>query len=155
MHGSDLEPAAGTAIAVVRNGTILLGRRIAAHGNGLLQMPGGKPDANETLAHAAIRELEEETGLRAGSVHEVAEQTDNFPEIGKRYITHFFVTTDAEGEPENREPEKCESWEWYPLDALPGDLFAIDDATIGAIKQVFRQNFRRSSSRLSSTQRAP
>ena len=134
MDGSNLEPAAGTAIAVVRNGTILLGRRIAAHGNGLLQMPGGKPDENETLAQAAIRELEEETGLRARSAREVAVQADDFPEIGKRYTTHFFVTTDAQGEPENREPEKCESWDWYPLDALPGDLFAIDDATIDAIR---------------------
>jgi 8-oxo-dGTP diphosphatase len=134
MHGSNLDAAAGTAVAVVRNGMILLGRRIAAHGNGLLQTPGGKPDANETLAQAAIRELEEETGLRARSVREVAVQADDFPEIGKRYITYFFVTTDAEGEPENREPEKCESWDWYPLDALPGDLFAIDDATIDAIR---------------------
>jgi 8-oxo-dGTP diphosphatase len=107
MDGSNLEPAAGTAIAVVRNGMILLGRRIAAHGNGLLQMPGGKPDANETLAQAAIRELEEETGLRAHAVREVAVQADDFPEISKRYTTYFFVTTDAEGEPENREPEKC------------------------------------------------
>jgi 8-oxo-dGTP diphosphatase len=134
MYGSNLEQAAGTAIAVVRNGTILLGRRIAAHGHGLLQMPGGKPDADETLAQAAIRELEEETGLRARSVREIAVQSDDFPEIGKRYTTYFFVTTDAEGEPENREPEKCESWEWYPLDALPDNLFAIDDATIDAIR---------------------
>src|SRR5476649_1798843 len=135
MHGSNLEPAAGTAIAVVRDKKILLGRRIAAHGNGLLQMPGGKPDSNETLAQAAIRELEEETGLHARSVREVALQADDFPEIGKRYTTHFFVTTDAQGEPENREPAKCESWNWFPLDALPPDLFAIDDTTIAAIRE--------------------
>jgi 8-oxo-dGTP diphosphatase len=134
MDGSTLEPAVGVAIAVLRGEHVLLGRRIAMHGSGRLQLPGGKPHPGEPLEQTALRELEEETGLRARRAREVAVQVDDFPEVGKHYTTHFFVASDASGEPENREPAKCEGWEWYPLDALPEDLFAIDAETIAAIR---------------------
>ena len=130
-----LEPAIGVAVAVIRDGRLLLGRRIAAHGNGRLQLPGGKPHAGEASAAAAIRELREETGLAAHDVREVARQVDDFPEIGKRYSTHFFVTLEARGEPTNLEPAKCEGWAWFALDASPPDLFHIDPRTIAALLQ--------------------
>ncbi|MFN2459172.1 MAG: NUDIX hydrolase [Candidatus Velthaea sp.] len=129
-----MQHAAGVAVAVVRGGRVLLGRRIAAYGGGRLQLPGGKPNDGEPLEAAALRELEEETGLRAEQAREVAVQVDDFPEVGKRYTTHFFLVADASGTLQNREPEKCEDWRWYPLDALPDDLFAIDPPTVAAIR---------------------
>ncbi len=129
-----LEPATGVAVAYIRDGHVLLGRRIAAHGNGLIQLPGGKPDDGEALAATALRELEEETGIRAIVVTEVARQVDDFPEVGKRYTTHFFIAAGGEDEPENREPDKCEGWSWFALDAWPDELFAIDPATIEIIR---------------------
>lgn len=130
-----LEPATGVAVAVIRGGCVLLGRRIAAHGNGLLQLPGGKPHPNESWAATAIREVFEETGLQVADVREVALQVDDFPEVGKRYTTHFFVAREPVGEPENREPAKCEGWNWHSLDSWPTDRFAIDESTIIAIVQ--------------------
>ncbi|GAC1405036.1 MAG: NUDIX domain-containing protein [Candidatus Velthaea sp.] len=121
------------AVAVIRDGHLLLGRRIAAHGNGRLQLPGGKPQAGESHAATAVRELREETGLCARDAREVAIQVDDFPEVGKRYTTHFFVALAAAGEPRNLEPAKCEGWSWFALDALPADLFRIDPATLAAI----------------------
>ncbi|GAC1413982.1 MAG: NUDIX domain-containing protein [Candidatus Velthaea sp.] len=121
------------AVAVIRGGRLLLGRRIAAHGNGRLQLPGGKPRDGEAHPATAVRELREETGLLARDVRRVAMQVDDFPEIGKRYTTHFFVAPDTNGEPENLEPAKCEGWTWFALDALPADLFHIDPSTIAAI----------------------
>jgi 8-oxo-dGTP diphosphatase len=132
MH---LEPATGVAFAYIRDGCVLLGRRIAAHGNGLMQLPGGKPHAGETLAETALRELEEETGIRASVATEVAQQVDVFPEVGKRYTTHFFVAFGGAGQPENREPDKCEGWSWFSLDAWPDDLFALAPSTIDAIRR--------------------
>lgn len=134
----ELEPATGVAVAVIPDGRVLLGRRIAAHGNGLFQLPGGKPQAGETIVQTALRELEEETALDARLGREVAQQVDDFPEIGKRYTTHFVVVDDARGEAVNREPDKCEGWDWYSLDALPPDLFHIDRPTIKAIEQAVR-----------------
>lgn len=129
-----LAPALGVAVAIFREGRLLLGRRIAAHGNGLYQLPGGKPRRNEALRATAIREVDEETGLHIADAHELARQVDDFPEIGKRYSTVFYGAHAAAGEPVNREPAKCEGWAWYSMDGLPRDLFAIDASTLAAIR---------------------
>jgi len=131
----ELATAIGVAVAYLRDGRVLLGRRIAAYGNGLMQLPGGKPDTGESLKQTALRELEEETGIRARVATEVARQVDDFPEIGKRYTTHFFIATGGPDEPQNCEPNKCEGWNWFALDAWPADLFAISPETIDAIRQ--------------------
>jgi len=129
-----LVSAIGIAIAVVREGTVLFGRRIAAHGNGLFQLPGGKPDADETYVQTAIREVFEETGLVIVDPAELARQENDFPEVGKRYTTIFHGARSPAGTPENREPDKCEGWAWHSLDALPGELFAIGQPTLAAIR---------------------
>jgi 8-oxo-dGTP pyrophosphatase MutT (NUDIX family) len=49
------------AIVANRDGEILLERR---RDNGLWGLPGGALNPGETLAQAALREIEEETGLR-------------------------------------------------------------------------------------------
>ena len=59
MH---LKAGVGVATAIVRDGRLLLGRRIASYGSGLWQTPGGKVDPGESLADAAVRETYEETG---------------------------------------------------------------------------------------------
>ncbi len=124
----------GVAAALVRGSDVLLGRRIASFGDGLWQTPGGKPDPGESLAEAAIRETFEETALAISDPVEIARQYDDFAEIETRYETVFFAVRCERGEPQNTEPDKCEGWSWHPLDALPADRFAIDDATIDAIR---------------------
>ena len=129
-----LVPAIGIAVAIVRDRSVLFGRRIAAHGNGLFQLPGGKPDPDESSIQTAIREVYEETGLIIDAAVELARQVNDFPEVGKRYTTIFHGTHSHTGTPENREPDKCAGWAWYSLDELPGELFAIDPLTMAAIR---------------------
>ncbi len=129
-----LAPAIGIAVAIVRAGTVLFGRRIAAHGNGLFQLPGGKPDPGESYVQTAVREVFEETGLIIEDACELAQQVNDFPEVGKRYTTIFYGARSETGTPANREPDKCEGWAWYSLGALPGELFAIDPTTMTAIR---------------------
>ncbi|MFC7343219.1 nucleotide triphosphate diphosphatase NUDT15 [Saccharopolyspora griseoalba] len=115
-------PFVGTSAVVVRDGDVLLGRRKGAHGAGDWSFPGGKIDPGEAPEDAAVRELLEETGLRASGVATIGWTSDVFPDDGLHYITlHHLIT--ADGVPEVREPDKVESWSWHAWDALPGPLF--------------------------------
>lgn len=62
-------PGAAAVVPLDADGNVLLVRqyRHATHG-WLLEVPAGKLDAGEPPEHCARRELEEETGVRAGSL---------------------------------------------------------------------------------------
>jgi ADP-ribose pyrophosphatase YjhB (NUDIX family) len=53
----------GVGGAVVRDGSLLLVRRASRHGRGNWQLPGGFIEPEETIEQAAVREVEEETGV--------------------------------------------------------------------------------------------
>lgn len=116
-------PLVGTSAIVVRDGMVLLGRRRGSHGAGEWSFPGGKVDAGEHPAHAAARELREETGLVATAVAPITWTHDVFDEHGLHYVTlHHAV--EAEGEPATPEPHKIAKWGWFRWDDLPPELFA-------------------------------
>ena len=56
-------PKVGIGVLIVKDGKILLGERIGAHGSGLFALPGGHLEFGETFEETARREVEEETGL--------------------------------------------------------------------------------------------
>jgi 8-oxo-dGTP diphosphatase len=116
-------PFVGVSAVVVRDGAVLLGRRLGAHGVGTWAFPGGKVSAGEEPGLTAARELEEETGLRATKVSPIAWTSDVFPDDGFHYVTlHHLVQ--AEGEPKVLEPEKASEWVWWAdTDHLPTPLF--------------------------------
>jgi 8-oxo-dGTP diphosphatase len=115
-------PAIGVGVILVRDGDVLFGLRRGAHGAGSWSFPGGHVERDESAEACALRELEEETGLRAVNPCRVAETEDVFPE-GLRYRT-FFVRVDwAGGEPQVREPEACERWCWFAWEEAPEPLF--------------------------------
>jgi uncharacterized protein (TIGR00730 family) len=116
-------PAVGVSALVVRDGKLLLGLRRGAHGAGTWAPPGGAVDGGEQPAATALRELEEETGLRGGAAHPLTFTNDLFPADRQQWVTLHHLVAGAEGEPQNREPGRCERWEWFPLDALPSPLF--------------------------------
>lgn len=58
-------PILAVCVAIWQNDKILLVQRANAPNKGLWALPGGKIDAGETIAEAAIRELCEETSLKA------------------------------------------------------------------------------------------
>lgn len=57
------KPRLGSAVIILKDGKILLGRRNKQNANGLWVIPGGGVEFGETLMDAAMREAREETGL--------------------------------------------------------------------------------------------
>lgn len=118
-----MHPRVGVGIIVEKEGKILLGLRKGAHGESTWAPPGGHLDMGESVEACAKRELLEETGIQAISCALGPWVEDIMEEGSKHYITLFVMVDRFEGEPEAKEPEKCEKWEWVPWDRLPSPLF--------------------------------
>jgi 8-oxo-dGTP diphosphatase len=117
---------------VLRDGKLLLGRRRSALGRGTFGWTGGRIEVNETVLEAASRELEEETGMLARSFRLLAIQMTQTDSVS--WVDFELVALDPIGDPVLKEPDKVESWGWFPLDDLPGPLFPPLHAAIEAFK---------------------
>lgn len=115
-------------IGLLRNGgqEILLGKRInTGYSDGLYGLPSGHMEENESLCEGIIREASEEVGICVEKkdlqlVH--TQWRDTIPGNPGRRIDFFFSCTRWEGEIRNVEPEKCEEWQWFPLNNLPSNI---------------------------------
>ncbi len=113
----------GTLMFLQREGQVLLIEKRRGHGAGKINGPGGKPEAGETPLDCAIRETEEEVGIRPldprlGGVFRFVDQQDA-DWLGYVYVATRFTgvpTTTAEAIPA-----------WYAVDALPFDAMWEDD----------------------------
>ena len=112
----------GVGVTVVRRDEVLFGLRRGAHGGGTWSFPGGHVDDGESAEACALRELEEETGLRAVNPRRVAESEDVFPD-GARYRTIFVRVDSTSGNRAVREPDACARWSWFRWDDAPEPLF--------------------------------
>jgi bifunctional NMN adenylyltransferase/nudix hydrolase len=109
---------------VIQSGHILMIRRRAEPGKGLLALPGGFLDANgdKTLEDAMLRELREETGLKvpAPVLRGNIESTKVFDSIERssrgRTITHAFCIKLPNGElPRIKAGSDASSAQWIPI----------------------------------------
>ncbi|XP_078439044.1 nudix hydrolase 1 [Wolffia australiana] len=121
--------AAAVAVFVIKDGSsVLLGRRLSAVGYGTYALPGGRLEFGESFEECARREVKEETGLDIERVEAV--HVANFVHTAGPTPAHFVVLmvravlSDPAQQPETREPDKCESWSWFPWPtAVPEPLF--------------------------------
>jgi 8-oxo-dGTP diphosphatase len=127
-------PLVGICVVVVRrnDGKILLGKRKGSHGEGEYSTPGGHLEHGESFAACAAREVLEETGLQIGPLRflRVLNCTSYAP---KHYVDLAFAAEWKSGEPEVREPDKVERWDWYDPDDLPTPLFSMVPSAIAAL----------------------
>lgn len=117
-------PRVGVGILVIRDGRVLLGRRLGAHGAGTWSAPGGRLEFGEALLDCARRELAEETGLDLGEACIGPVTSNVFAEVGQHYVTVIVLAPHTHGTPRTLEPDKCEGWQWFHWSALPAPLFA-------------------------------
>jgi 8-oxo-dGTP diphosphatase len=114
----------GIGVFVRKDGKILLGKRKSkTHGDGEWSLPGGHLEQWESFEDCCKREVLEETGLAIDNIRKVAFTNEFFPEAELHYVTLFFTADYSGGGLINREPDKCEVWEWFELTALPTPLF--------------------------------
>jgi len=107
---------------------ILLGLKKAGFAAGKINGIGGKVEAGETVIAAAVRELEEEVGIRAAEqdLRAVGHLTFLFPARPDWSQTvHVFLASTWVGEPvESREMAPS----WYRVDAIPFERMWQDNA---------------------------
>lgn len=110
---------ASSYLILIRDGKILLSRRFnTGYEDGKYSLPAGHIEDNESLTQGAVREIIEEIGLTLAP-----------PAFKLVHVMHrkhldirmdFFFTADIGNQtPVNKEPEKCDDLQWFPLTKLP------------------------------------
>ena len=99
--------------------TVLTIRRGEAPFRGHLALPGGFVHPDEGLVQAAVRELAEETGLAAGSVHleQLASYGDPERDPRMRVVTVAYLAL-APGMPQPRAGTDAAAASWTPAEAI-------------------------------------
>jgi len=114
-----------TLVIPVKGDQVLLGRkkqhRDGAFGVGKWNGFGGKQEPGETIEQTAIRECEEESGIRPTKLEKVAELdfTEDYDLYG-----HIFLATDWDGEVSETDEMIPQ---WFNIADLPYDLMWDDD----------------------------
>ncbi|MGV3551893.1 NUDIX domain-containing protein [Rhizobium sp.] len=127
-------PGVGTGLAILRDGKLLLYRRMREPEAGHWSIVGGKVDLGEASESAARREAEEESGLKIGAI-EFLLHSEQFDKIGgQHWVSMIYRTSDISGEPRVMEPEKLPEFGWFALEALPAPLSRFAADAVGALK---------------------
>ncbi|KDA44526.1 NUDIX domain-containing protein [Frankia sp. BMG5.23] len=111
-------------LLLLHDGQVLFGRRQnTGYEDGAYHLPSGHLEAGESVVAALIREAKEEIGVSIEpEAVEFAHVMHNSSSGGR--AAFFFTVRTWDGEPDNREPDKCSELAWFPLDGLPDHLIA-------------------------------
>jgi 8-oxo-dGTP diphosphatase len=105
----------GITVMIFKDGKILLGKRIGSHGDGEYSFPGGHM---ESMGRYSTREIVGEDDIQLNNLEL---QYLTYPKLdAPKHYLHINLTADyVSGEPKVREPDKCESWDWYDINNIP------------------------------------
>ena len=129
-----MQQAIALIAAFNSKGSLLLFRRPDdVHQGGLWSFPGGKVEGHETPLQAAVRELEEETGLAGKAWRQLGESTYEYPDRTLHFHLFACLCTDLatlHGESEHR---------WVHLHDM--HRYPMPDANAGLIPMLFMPYF--------------
>lgn len=110
-------------VIIVKNGKVLLLKRINSHWDSTWSFPGGHLEFWESWEECAKREIKEETNLELKNIKFAWVTNDVFTLENKHYNTIFMTWEYLSWELKNLEPHKCETLDWFEVDNLPKPLF--------------------------------
>jgi len=114
-----------TLVFAVQDDRVLLGMKKRGFGSGRWNGFGGKVHEGESVAEGAIRETQEECGIRLTAFEEVGVHEFEFEkERGSILEVHVFRSAAWEGDPVETEEMRPE---WFPIDKIPYDEMWPDD----------------------------
>ena len=116
---------------------VLLIQRDGEPFKGAWAFPGGFMDIDETTEKCAIRELEEETGLRVSDIKQIGAYSKVDRDPRGRTITVAYLTIIDEPIAVTGQDDAANA-EWWPVDALPPLAFDHDEIMADAM-QLFNQ----------------
>jgi len=114
-------PKIGVGILIIKDNKLLMGKRKGTYGKDTYGTCGGHLEYGETPADAIKREVLEETGLVVKSLTFLCVSNNIF--YDSHYVDISFLGEVEDGEPELKEPDVIQSWEWYDIENLPAPLF--------------------------------
>lgn len=117
---------------------VLLIQRGADPYKGCWAFPGGFMNMDETTEQCAIRELEEETGLRVSNVHQIGAYSKVDRDPRGRTITVAYLAIIDEPVQVTGQDDAAKA-EWFPLSALPELAFDHAEIMQDAIKAYMTQ----------------
>lgn len=113
---------------------LMLRRANTGYADGLISVPAGHLDGDESVVAAALRETSEEVGIELdpGDVRVVGVMHRREEE---ERVDFFVAATAWSGEIANREPHKCSQLLWAPLASPPPDTVPYVREALTAYRQ--------------------
>jgi 8-oxo-dGTP diphosphatase len=126
------EPGVGCGAAIVRDGRLLLVKRLRAPEAGTWSLPGGKVDFGERVEEAVKREILEEVGV-AIALERPLGIVEMIGLDAQHWVSPIYLARIVEGEARNIEPEKHGGVEWFSFDAPPAPLSLAAKQALAAL----------------------
>lgn len=121
-EAESLRPVVSVGVLVLKDGKILMGKRIGKFAGGIYGLPGGHMEHMESFEECVRRETKEEAGIEITNIKFLRLlNMKAYPP--KHYVEVAFVADWKSGEPQVLEPEKFENWGWYDIDNPPTPMF--------------------------------
>lgn len=135
MSGSERQKAVvAVHLFLIRDGSVLLLRRAnTGYEDGNYSVPAGHVEAGEKATDAMIREAAEEIGVALAPGDLPLAMVMQRKTEDER-IDFFFVADPWPGEPQNREPGKCDELRWATLNEPPANVVPYVRRAIEALR---------------------